>query len=218
MTEFLTTEPASDKMRHSWILYFNQKKETITIYREIDKLFVDYSFYPEADWPHYGYIPPENYPVIGAWRHPDKDAVVFLLEKPLFKQKQKLQFIIYVIADSSEVAKLNKRIEDLKAVFDLEEKKIIDSSHLGERLDRVSKQKSFVVITGVLSIFTLVINGFSLYLRKLPPPELGSHELIFIYKTLLVSIHFSALLLLLIVVIVIAIFLTKYGILLIKRL
>lgn len=129
-----------------------------------------------------------------------------------------IQLLLYVAGEIVEISMLEPKLGVLKSNFELEEKKGKIDTLVGERLDRVHKSKSLGILTSILVIFTAIINGFSLYLRKLPPPELGSQGLFKIYKLVLALVHFSALFLLLLVIAICAAFLIKYGVLLIRRL
>lgn len=214
------TKDLRTKFTHSWILYLSSKDVSIQIHREIDNIFSSYSFYPQVDWPYYGYQAPENYNVLGAWRHPDKDIVAFLLDNPYSQgQKQELQLIIYCISKSlDEIKKLNSSIEDLKQMFSLTDRRNSVDRTVAERIDRVHGKKSLAGITAIISIYSLIINAFSLYLRKLPIPDLGNDVLLTGYRILIAAIHYSALFLLLSVITIVGLFLLKYGYLLIKRL
>lgn len=216
----LNDQNPSNKFTHSWILYLSSKEISTQIHREIDKIFSSYSFYPQADWLRYGHQAPENYTVLGAWRQPKNEMVVFLLDNPYSSsQKQELQLIIYCISESrDEIEELNRSIEELKQMFSLTDRKKHSDRSLTERLGRVHGKKSLAGITAIISIYSLIINAFSLYLRKLPIPDMGNNLLVAGYKTLIVAIHYSALLLLLSVIIIVGLFLLKYGFLLIKRL
>lgn len=202
-----------------WVIYISTKSELLNIQKDIDKIFCDYSFYPEIDWARYGYRPPDGYQVIGAWRHPQRRIVAFLFDNPyMMAPKPTMQLILYVAGNDVEIKSVESKVEILKKNFALNEQRTKIDSAIGERLDRVHKNKSFAIITTILGIFTVVINAFSLYLRKLPPPVLNSQSLITFYNTVIALVHFSALTLLLVVIIICAIFLIKYGILLLRRL
>jgi hypothetical protein len=56
-----------------------------------------------------------------------------------------------------------------------------------------------------------------LYLRQLPPPDLPSKTLVYVYQTTLALVHFSALGLLLIVIVLSIIFSAKFGALIIRK-
>lgn len=221
MIESKAQEIQLEEKCRSWVIYGSSEKGLSNIQRDVDKIFSGYSFYPEIDWGQYGYRPPEGYQVLGAWRHPKTRIFAFLLDNPPMKTSAPtIQLLLYVAGTTVEISILESKIEVLKANFELEDKKDRVDSSVGERLDRIYKykSKSLAVLLGVLGIFTAIINGLSLYLRKLAPPELGSQKLILAYNGLLVLVHFVAVLLLLLVIVICAVFVIKYGVLLIRRL
>lgn len=201
----------------SWAI-FARSEEITKIQKETDKIFSEYSFYPEFDWKKYGHFPPDGHEVMGAWRHPQTKAFAFLLDNPQIKSfGSDTQLLLYVAGEATEISNLGAKIDVFKTKASITELKDKIHSQDEERLCKISK-KPLVILTAVLSIFAAVINGFSLYLRKIPPPELGSQELIKFYQYLLALVHFSALILLLIVITICMGFLIKYGTLLIRRL
>jgi hypothetical protein len=201
----------------SWVI-FAPSDEITKIQKETDKIFSGYSFYPEVDWKIYGHFPPDGHQVMGAWRHPQTNVFAFLLDNPQIKTfGSNAQLLLYVAGEATEISNLGSKIDVLKTKASMEELKDKIHSQDEERLGKISK-KPLVILTAVLSIFAAIINGFSLYLRKIPPPEFGSQELIRIYQYLVASVHFCALILLLIVIAICVGFLLKYGTLLIRRL
>ena len=203
----------------SWIFYCSSDEDIIKIQKEVDSLFSEYSFYPEIEWGKYGYRAPEGYQILGAWRHPQTRAFAFLLDNPyMFTVKPNTQLLLYISGDEVEIVRLGLKLDSLKAKFAIIDKKDETASELDTRLTRIQKSKSLATITTVLGLFTAIINGFSLYLRKLPPPEINSRLLLKIYQFLLASVHFSAIILLLTVVMILGLFLVKYGLLIIRRL
>ena len=200
----------------SWVLYTSSESEISTIQREIDDVFSEYSFYPEVEWPLYGYPPPDKYQVLGAWRHPQTKVFAFLLDNLNTKAYGTAQLLLHIAGESSEIVKLEPRINGLKKNLSLAEKKGRENLNYGTRLDRLNN-KSLGVLTGFITIFTGIINGFSLYLRKIPPPEFSNKLAIDVYNGALLAVHFSALILLFILVLICGTFLIKYGIILIRR-
>ena len=205
------------EMLRSWVI-FSSLEEIAKIQKETDKIFLGYSFYPEVDWKRYGYFPPENHQVMGAWRHPQTKVFAFLLDNPQIKSfGPNALLLLYVAGETTEISNLEPQIELFKSKAAMAELKGKMHSSDEERLNKVSK-KPLAILTAVLSIFAAIINGFALYLRKIPPPELGSQSLIEVYKYLMALVHYSALILLLIVIAICVAFLLKYGVVLIRRL
>jgi len=217
MTTSNKQKPASNVTRRSWVIYGTSKDDIPKIQRQMDVLFNGYSFYPEVDWIQYGYRPPDGYQVLGAWRHPKTRLFAFLLDNPrMITIEPAIQLLLYVAGAAVELTSLEPKLATLKTAFAIEDKKLITSSEIKDKLGKVDDAKHFGVLTGALSILTLIINGFSLYLRQLPPPQLGSPFLISIYSIFITLIHFSALFLLLLVAVIVAVFLIRYGYLMIK--
>lgn len=203
----------------SWAFYGSSKNDIITVQKEINNSISDYSFYPEIEWGKYGYRAPEGYQVLGAWRHPETKAFVFLLDNPhMLTIEPNIQLILYVTGDETELQRVEPKFEALKSKFTSIHDKNRATSDLEIRLSKIQKTKSLAIITSILLLFTAVINGFSLYLRKLPPPDLNSKLLLTIYSTLVASIHFASMILLMIAISILCIFLIKYGILIIRKL
>lgn len=218
MSRSLTNENINTSALN-WIIYGSSKDDIIKIQKEVDKIFFDYSFYPEIEWAQYGYRAPEGHQVLGAWRHTDGDVFIFLLDNPnMFIMEPNVQLLLLIVGKASEVYKLEKRCDHLKTKFAIKEEKEEKDLEIKYRLENIRKSKSVGFISSILGIFTVVINGFSLYLRKLPTPEFGNQFLKTVYEVLIALVHFSSLILLFIVILILALFLIKYGIMLIKKL
>jgi hypothetical protein len=203
----------------AWVFYGSAPEDVSKIQKAIDRVLTLYSFYPEIDWGKYGCRPPEDCKVMGAWRHTDLKAFTFLLDNPsIVSIKPNIQLTFYAIGTKKEILSLKTTIETLKKDFMLEESKDKTDVLLGRKLERVHKTKPLAGLTAVLVILTGVVNVFSLYLRKLPPPLFESHKLSIAYSALVVSVHFGALCLLVSVIVICLAFLMKYGYLLLKRL
>jgi len=125
--------------------------------------------------------------------------------------------LLYITGDETEISKLKQKCDSLKSRFAGIRKKDEIISDVATRLDRIQKSKPLGVIMTVLALFTAFLNGFSLYLRKLPSPNMRSEELSIIYGYFIVSVHIGSLALLLIMICFLAIFLFKYGRLVLKR-
>jgi len=210
--------PQGEVVCRTWAIYIPSSRAISNIQRHVDKVFSGYSFYPSFDWRRYGFRPPEGHQVLGAWRHLKTRAFAFLLDNPRINTVDPTNHVmLYVVGDTLEVSALEPRIDGLKRVFDLEEKKTGMNSYLGERLDRVSKTRLTVLMT-LLGIFTAAINALSLYLRKLPSPELGIPGVAIAYKALVTCIHFGAIFLIFGIIWFVVIFGIKYAALLMRRL
>lgn len=208
----------NDEPCASWIFYGSDKNSIYKIQKEVDQIFSDYSFYPEIEWGKYGYRAPEGHQVLGAWRQPQTRAFAFLLDNPgMVIIKPNTQILLYITGDETEILKLKHKCELLKNRFADNFKEDEKVSDISARLERIQKSKHLGVIMTILSLFTAFINAFSLYLRKLPAPKMTSEELSIIYNNFVVFVHIGSLALLLIVICFLALFLFKYGRLVLKR-
>lgn len=204
---------------HSWVLYALSDEDAALIYRELDAALPGYSFYPEADWGFYGYRPPEGHHTAGAWRHPATRAFVFLLDNPrMLAADGTSQFLVYAAGQTTAIVELEPRVRALKEKLQVRHQRAEGDSALTDRLDRAHKSISTPLLGALLAVLTGVINGLSLYLRRLPPPLLGGQSALSLYHALLAGVHFGAILLLGLFVAVLIAFLTKYAMLVIRRL
>ncbi|MCK4359993.1 MAG: hypothetical protein KAW92_14885 [Candidatus Cloacimonetes bacterium] len=209
----------SKGIHHYWVLFLSSKDEIFKVQRYIDNIFSNYSFYPANDWTQYGYRPPERYQVLGAWRHPNSIAFAFLLDNPnMMSIDPTVQVVLYVSGDSSEISILESKVENLKSQFKLKDQKTELAKKVRKRLNSFNATKSFKKLSGILGIFTIIVNAFSLYLRKLPPPNFGNKIITDVYNYSVAIIHFLALLFLFIIIVIFIIFFLKYAKLIIKRL
>jgi hypothetical protein len=210
-----------EELTRSWVIYSSSRYEVSKIQKEVDKVFAaPYTFYPEIEWSLYGYRPPENYQVLGAWRNPNprNKVFAFLLDNPrMLSAGPTYQLLLHIVGAADEIKMVEPKIEVLKEQYELEVKKESDDVSIKDRLDQLGTSKSLKVLSAILAIITAIINAFSLYLRQLPPPDLSESTLLEAYKVLLAIVNFSALVLLLIVIILATIFAIKYGVLLIRK-
>jgi len=209
-------DPSSEALR-SWVIY-SSSGDLTSIQRDVDLIFSGYSFYPEFDWRIYNYPPPEGYKVMGAWRHPEKRVFAFLLDNPkIVTIKPTIQLVLFAIGHSMEISNLEAQISSLKNRLASADIKVRENLRIGDRLKAVNR-KPLYIITAVLGIFVAVINAYSFYRWKIGPFEFGNQELSIIYKYLWAPLHFIALILFTFAGLICAVFLIKFGYLLIKRL
>lgn len=183
--------------------------------RSVLRLFV----LPEIEWGQYGYRAPEGHQVFGAWRNPDKVVFAFLLDNAsVLTIKPNIQLLLYVVGEHSEIQALEVRLDEMKSKFAIEERKNKLSTELESRLNTIHKSKSLRFVLTILTVFTAIINAFSLYLRKLPTPQMPSPELTQFYQAVIVMVHFSSLVLLLTIIAIMFVFVLKYGLILVRKL
>ena len=217
MGEVINQKEASNDALRSWVIY-SSSGDLTSIQREVDLIFSGYSFYPELDWQTYNYPPPEGYKVMGAWRHPGKRIFAFLLDNPkIVAIKPSIQLLLYAIGNSRDVLNLETQISALKNRLASADIKAKENFKIGERLKAVNR-KPLYIITAILGIFVAIINAYSLYQWKIGPFDFGNQELSNIYKYLWAPLHFIALILFTVAGLICAVFLIKFGYLLIKRL
>ena len=101
----------------SWVIYASSADDTRRIQRVVDTIFSDYSYYMEIEWSQYGFSPPQNHNVLGAWRK-DKSVFVFLLTLNDISE-----LLLYVAGDAGEIALVEHNIADLKKIIKAEDKK-----------------------------------------------------------------------------------------------
>jgi hypothetical protein len=209
---------SQDNYTASWVLWPRESQSDFPIEVKIDRAFEGYLFYPEPEWSQFGYRPPENYPLIGAWRDSVGKVFIFLLDRSAeCLENSPRQFVLYVTGDKEEADEIEGRIRSLKASLAKAEKKELQGKVAELRLDGEKKNKSIEKLMGFVVLFTVLVNGFSLYLRKLPPPPFPSESFAYFYMFLLSSVHFSALLLMIMIIIISIFYVLRYGFLLLRR-
>lgn len=212
--EFVTT---------SWVLWSRSDADTRQIQEGIDNLLGGYSFYPEVDWPRFGYRAPDGYGLLGAWRHPATLAFVFLLEGANGFSQTKVrhrpkELLIYAAGHHTEVQRFTEPVKKIKADLSRALKQERSDAALQKRLVDAQNLRSAKRLMGLLSFFTAIINAFSFYLRKLPPPSLGRGAVSNLYALLVFAVHAGSLLLLLSFIAICLAYTLKYGLLVLRRL
>jgi hypothetical protein len=188
------------------------EKEINEIEKEIDKIFYDYSFYPEEEWVVYDCKPPDGYQVLGAWRHPFITSYAFLLNNSgREKIFSNIQLIICIKADKKHIHTIISRLHKLKFKYSFKD------IFLDERIDRIHKLKAPAFMISLLGAFTAIINAFSLYIMKIPEPMINNTILKNIYNSLISIFHVLAILFLINFCLICIFFLTKYGLLIVRK-
>ena len=208
----------SHKPNVFWVFYDSSPEQLIDIRREVDNVFSDYIFYPEIEWGKYGYRAPEGHQVVAAWRHPHTKLFSFLLDNPrMASVEPETQLLLLMTGDKSEIEKLEPKCEQIKSKFSAMQKRQGESLIAEATLNSLQRSKPLAIVTAIIAVLTAIINGFSLYLRKLPPPPLSHELLVAAYQLLISLVHLSALILLLIVIIFLGIFFIKCARLILRR-
>ena len=202
----------------SWMLWPSSSRHTMPLPRSVDQALADYVFYPESEWTRFGYRPPDNLPLLGAWRDVAGTAFAFLMtpttdagahcENPV---------LLYVSGAKDAVEDIGSKVTALKSVLAKSERKEIQVRHAEDRIAQEKKSPAVGRLLKLVGFFTVVVNAFSLYLRKLPLPTLPSTSVQQAYQVLVVVVHFAALFLLLLITLIGVGYVLRYGILMLKR-
>lgn len=201
-----------------WALWLRESERDVPVEVTIDQAFEGYLFYPEPEWARFGYRPPENLPLIGAWRNHGGNIFVFLLDRtPKRQTNSPRQLLLYVAGDKTEIDSIEVKISSIKTLLAKAERKELRGRDAAYRLEGEEKAQSIERLMKLIGLFTVIVNSFSLYLRKLPPPSFPNESFSYFYKLLLTAVHFSALLLLLLTIIISLFYAFRYGLLLLRR-
>lgn len=202
-----------------WGLWSNPSQQSIPIEYSIDRTLAGYLFYPEPEWSKYGYRPPENCPLLGAWRDPGGTVFIFLLDGSSPNPKDPLRkLLLYATGSKAMVEEVERSIAAIKKSLAKAEKRELILENATRRLEGEQKSQSMERLMKLIGLFAVIINAFSLYLRKLAVPDIPNAEVLAVYQFLLIAVHFSALVLLLTITTVGIIYACRYGFLLIRRL
>lgn len=201
-----------------WAMWPRESEREVPVEVTIDQAFEGYLFYPEPEWARFGYRPPENFPLIGAWRDARGKVFIFLLDRTRKRPSNSpSQLLLYVSGDKREIDSIERRITSLKTLLAKAERKELRGRDAAFRLEGEKKAQSVERLMKLIGLFTVIVNGFSLYLRKLPPPTFLIVSFAYFYQLLLSAIHFTALLLLLLTIIICLSYAFRYGLLLLRR-
>ena len=200
------------------MLWANSPEHALPLPRSIDHALSDYVFYPEAEWTRFGYRPPENIPLLGAWRDTDGRVFAFLLDAALQESdSRERRLLLYVSGVRSAVDKVGAKVTALKSILAKSEQRELKVLHTEHRIEQEKKSPAVARLLKLVGLFTVVVNAFSLYLRQLPPPNLFTSWLQNSYQFLVVVVHFAALLLLLVTTLIGIGYVLRYGILILRR-
>ncbi|HUU41061.1 MAG TPA: hypothetical protein VMW42_08980 [Desulfatiglandales bacterium] len=201
-----------------WAMWARESEREVSVEVTIDQAFEGYLFYPEPEWARFGYRPPENFPLIGAWRDAGGKVFIFLLDRTQKRPSDgPRQLLLYVSGDKREIDSIERRITSLKTLLAKAERRELRGRDAAFRLEGEEKAQSVERLMKLIGLFTVIVNGFSLYLRKLPPPTFPIVSFAYFYQLLLSAIHFAALFLLLLVIIICLFYTFQYGLLLLRR-
>jgi hypothetical protein len=219
----VATQPLVDENSSSytasWMLWANSSEHALPLPRSIDHALCDYVFYPEAEWARFGYRPPENVPLLGAWRDPGGRVFAFLLDAaaPRDVALVERRLLLSVSGIRSAVDEVGAKVTSLKSLLAKSERRELQVLHAEYRIEQEKKSPAVARLLKLIGLFTVVVNAFSLYLRQLPPPDLPAPWVQDAYQFLVVVVHFAALLLLLVITLIGIGYVLRYGILMLRR-
>ncbi len=199
----------------SLLLWPNKDLIKISLEKEIDCVLSGYKCYPEYEWAKYGVRPPENNSIIGSWRDGEASIFIFLFQNYLLENNE--YYIINMTGKIGEIEKVEKLINNIKHSLIKSERKILKNKKIEITLEKEHATKTTNKLIKFVGIFTVIINAFSLYLRKTPSPTFNIEILSKIYTFTIILIHLLALFLLILVCIISILYLIKYAFLLIRR-
>lgn len=207
-----------DQYNASWVLWPNSSEHTIPLPRSIDQVLSDYIFYHESDWDKFGYRPPDNFPLLGAWRDQEGSVFAFLLDYSSSEMAAGGQcMLLYVSGLRDSVEQIGEKIATLKSKLTKLERKKIQSRQADIQIEQEKKSPAVSRLFILISLSTAIVNAISHYLRKLSPPTFPSPLIQDTYQALVTIVHFAAILMLLTLALVGFGYVLRYGNLILKR-
>jgi hypothetical protein len=177
-----------------------------------------FSFYPETEWVKFGHRPPETRRVLGAWRNDRGTAAAFLLDTMASTDnKTREQVLLYTSGDDKAITIIGSKIAELKNDIEKIETRHLLSQDSDRQLDEDQIRKPITRLAKLVGFFTVVVNGFSFYLRKIPAPQFSKIWIANAYEIVVASIHIAALLFILSITLVGIGYVFRYARLLSKR-
>ena len=194
-------------------------EETTAVRQEVDRIFSGFTFYPEVEWRNFRFRPPEGHRVLGAWRHPDALAFVFLMDNPGMVTPSGISSLVLSYdGRESELVPLLPQVKRLKRELTRKSGRRSIENQLNIRLQKAATSNSLKRLMALMAPITAVINGLALYLHKLSPPAIESKWISSVYQVLLPLVYVAALLLLLVFTAICILYTCKYGLLLLRKL
>jgi hypothetical protein len=202
----------------SWRLWSSSAAEVASIHEAVEGIFSGYSFYPEVEWKRYGYYPPDGHKVLGAWRHPDVFAFVFLLDNPGMQSPSGTQQLILSYSGrKADLAPLAPRVAKLRRNLVRKNGRRESVQQLQQRLDKTDKSGTLKKLLALMGPITAAVNGLAFYLHRLSSPSIEIKWLSVVYQTLLPLVYISSLGLLFAFTVICAAYICKYGYLMLRR-
>jgi hypothetical protein len=202
----------------AWAIWPGSDDDMSDLQRRVDAILTGYSWYPEAEWGLYGYRPPEEYPLLGAWRSPTTTAFVFLLQEPHGVCHINGQCLLFFAGGVSEKELVAEKVNRLKSDLARLDRQEVRDWKIEGRINSAQKSGLLTRLLMLLGPLTAVINAFALYLRKLPPPPIDNTFFREVFSYLFYFIHVGALSLLLVFIVICIGYVGKCGLLIVRKL
>lgn len=184
----------------------------------MEGMLVGWRFYPESEWAQYGIRPPEGAILHGAWRSADARAFAFFVRADAVRGSSGPAALLHVTGPEKLLNEIDSKINGLKNTLLGWERRKLKDARSQTSFDGVHKSKSLNRLIALVGVFAVVINALSLYLRKIPPPNINITYLAIIFNVLLAAVHITALLLLLLLILICIVYVIRYGVLLVRNL
>jgi hypothetical protein len=209
-----------DVLNESYAIWDKPNGETLPFSRQLDSMLINFNcvYYPEEEWGAYNFRPPEHSDLLGAWRTQSGEAFIFLLTINNNRTETSVPDYRVLLAGHREIVRaIGKQIISHKGILEQVQRRELSIKKADENFTEEIKTKSLYWVSGMVFVFTIIINAFSIFFRSLPVPDLQSETLVNIYKFIIVAFHISAIGLLLVIVLIAFAYLIKFGALLVRR-
>ena len=215
-----TSPRAPEDSTACWVLWGRTSSSLAEIPHTVDHALAGFVFYPELEWPRFGYRPPENYDLLAAWRDVTGSVFVFLMSAAIgnhFLPDAEVNIVLYAVGNTDLVRVVQERVERLKRQMAKAEARDLSSSSARQSLDLEEKAKGVVRLMKLVGLFTVVVNAFSVYLRISAEPPFPNPVFTVVYQTLVALVHFLALGLLIVLILVFIAYAARYGLLALRK-
>ena len=153
-----TAERRQDQYTACWVLWSRTDENTKAVQEKVDEIFSG-SFYPEIEWNRFGCRPPENYPLIGAWRDHDGEVFAFLLDDlTMVRVASNRQMILYLAGGKDNVQAFEGRIRDLKEFVSKAERKDLAAERLKGQVEDTERSQLLRRLLKLVAFFTVIVN------------------------------------------------------------
>lgn len=154
----------------AWCLYTQTATGGARLQRQInDHVFKDCDYLREQDWRRQGIHPPEGGRLFGAWCHPHETLFAFLVESQnIAGVGSNIPLVLMIEGSQSQVDTISGRLDSLRRSLRIEDAAEQSRSIADQRIRLLQNVNPIGIITGLLTVFTAVVNGLALYLRTLP--------------------------------------------------